>query len=129
MTSALVLALIIAAFGVVGAGLSTHGLVLAPEDGPLLAASERAAAEWARYGESVSTSRGATVRVRWNPDLNLDGTPVAAAVYAAGDRIDVNSALYRPDVDCLWCAIFHEIGHLLGYDHGDDHYGLLIPIR
>ena len=105
---------------------STVGLILNPQDPELAEATERAAEEWARYGESIQVRAGRGVNVQWNPELNQDGQPVAAAVFEAGDRIEVNSTMYRPGLDCLWCALFHEIGHLLGYKHGADLYGLAV---
>ena len=99
------------------------GLVLTPQGSMLTEATERAVQEWTDKGESVSISNEGVV-INWNPELELNGSPVAAAVYEAGDKIDVNSTLYRPGIDCLWCALVHEIGHLLGYSHGDDYYGL-----
>ena len=99
-------------------------ICLDPDDKLLLVASARAAQEWEKYGEDINIGEG--VQVLWNPAIKQNGLPVAAAVYESGGKIEVNSTLYKPG-DCLWCALFHEIGHLLDYEHGDDHYGLSIP--
>ena len=70
-------------FATTGGVLSdSHGeLMLNPQTSVLAEASERATEEWAHYGESVVIGKGETaVQVRWNPRLNLAGTPIAAAV-------------------------------------------------
>ena len=92
-------------------------------DSTLLDAYQRASEEWLLYGEVAPTN----IKIMWTPELNQNGSPIAAAVYESGEKIEVNSSLYRPDIDCLWCALFHEIGHLLGYEHGDGLYGIEVP--
>ena len=89
-------------------------IVLTPSDAVLEEATRVAASAWNEWKRVPAFTVGpGGIPVGWDDSLS-----VAAGWYPDRRRIEISTA-YRPGVDCLRCAIAHELGHVIGVGHGE----------
>lgn len=82
-------------------------------DDAFVSAADRAAHDWTRIGCPIEVSRGSLPVVQtneWNPQLEQ-----------YGGFTDSHHVAIRADLpaDLVYPMILHELGHVLGYQHGD----------